>query len=948
MKKNLIYILLLLMTIQSRGQEIADLKNFRYGELENGVNYFIKHIESPQAATSMRFYVKAASYQEDPDQLEVAHLLEHMAFKPMENFPEGVKTEAKKMNIPHITGTTGRKSTRYIFDAPSRNEQAILMGLNWFKGIAVNLELSDKNLNQERGSVRQEFLYGSQGNLEKYYSKKNLEAKLFPCHKSKDSFLTHIQTVPKEILKRFYKDWYRPDLMGVVIVGNIKDMKATEQLIKSIFEDIPKPDHPRKKRNCDSLYFERPPQFFVEELKENRTSEGQKVKYQLFFRQPELAKNIGTKKGYKHYIAFQLLLGIMSERFHQKQIVSDLLFQPMAKNTYKFGEKPLSFALMFESKETSAEEAFQDVFIRFHQLRKYGVLEKEWNLAKEQYAENRVKENASYWHQQIWDYFAKDEALFAHKEEVLYRWVQDLSVNDFNTLIKQFLSPMPEDIGIIAPTGSKALQYTKKQVRSWIARGNQQPVGPYRMPETTEELMTSTEMHELKKSNYENLGLKKNGTQEIVLENGVKVVLRPYEPTPGIGDKNIMIHGFSKLGAACFSQEEYYSALNAPSIIEFTGAGRFSAAEITRFKEKANILNCLPYVDFKEAGIRGNASLGNIEELLQLVYLYFTPPKFDVQGFKDWQKTKRVAYQNGKNINDDFRNNIRHFFQDSVVPPTFGFRYLKSTEAYNSIPKTNGKKSYEIYRKIFGQPGNFTFILTGNFEIEQVLPLVQKYLGNLPQDSAKWICENKKKKKSMEEGPIYKEIVSDDYQMENVKYYLSYIQERNNNYSWKETLRIQVLGALADIMLKRLRYENGFALYNFWATGRYNPDEFRYKIDFDISCQVEELKPIRLECRKITEEIKRGEIKKEHFRQAVKKIRGRFAKSSLLRHRKMQKMLYEQLRYNHPWIALGKYDKFLQSVDVQDIIITANKYFKKGNRYEFVVSDQVLSNEIRN
>lgn len=949
--KTLAYISLFLITtitFNVQGQEkLTQIENFRYGKLGNGLSYFIKDLETPQKQTLMKFYIKAGSGQEDTDQLQMAHLLEHLAFKPTNKFLNGIQREALKVKVTNrdVGGATGFKATSYSFDAPPQNQKAIKLGLKWFKEIAVGLKLTDKNINQERGSVKQEFIYGSRDDLEKYYAEKNLEAKLFPCHSSFDSFLNHIQTFPNENLRRFYKDWYRPDLMGVAIVGNIHDMQSMEQLVRSIFGEIAKDDDPRIKTNCDSLYFERPPQFVIEELKGGTMREKvQTGEYQLVFRQPKLAENIGTEQGYKQYIAFQLFLGIMRERLLQKQNEKGRSFRIFVKNTYKYGPAPFAYMISFKADEQSVKKNFKGIFRTLQQIRKYGILDQEWKRAKEKYKANRIKEDARYWQQQLKDYFVKGTALFKDKQEILYQWMQALSVDDFNELINQFLSPMPEDIGIITPTGSKALQYTETQVRTWILQSNQQPVSPYRLPKITREVLTSEEVNELKEMEYKDLGWKKNGTKVIVLKNGVKVVLKPYVPTKGIGEDRIKLHGFSRTGAACFSKNNYYSALNAPSIIEFSGVGRFSAAQIKSFMKTSNIASCKPYIDYKESGIQGLVNLTNMEELLQLIYLYYTQPKYDGQLVENWKKMERKIYHTRvKDIREDFKNKMRHFYGDSILPPTLGSRYLKSTEAFKSIEKTNGKRGFEIYQQIFSQPQDFSFIITGNFELDRVLPLIQKYLGNLPQGMGAWTCENTEKMfTSIKDGPIYKEMITEAYQMESVKYVLSYIKAVKKKSTWKEIIKLRVLGELADIMLNRLRYEKGFAVYNFGAAGRYNPDHFRYKINFDVTCQVEELKPIKQECQKIIWEIKKGKIKKMHFRQAIKKIQGRYAKQNLLEHRNMRKLLYEQLRYNKPWVALERYDEFLRSLDIKDIVKIANKYFQKKHQYEFVLSDQTL------
>lgn len=943
----LLYLLLLMggtISFKLRAQEEnLEIKNLRSGKLDNGLSYFIKDVDEPQEKTWLRLYVKVGGLQQDSDQLEIAHLLEHVAFKPTDSFPKGIFHEILPLGMTarDISASTGKKSTRYSFAAPVQNKKAIKMGLNWLKSIAMDLRLTDEDINLERGSVKQEFIFGTQNGRNYFYAEKKLEAQLFPCYLTFNDFLNHIETFPNENLRRFYKDWYRPGLMGVTIVGNIENMVATKQLVESVFSKIPKQYNARKKRNCDSLYFARPSQFAIVELKENTgTKEKQKVEFRLFFRLPKLAKTIGTTQGYKHYVAFKMLLNILSERLYQKHKTTNPSFRVIVINAYKYRAKPFSFAWRFKSKETSSKQAFQYAFKILKQLQKYGVLEEEWRRVKENYLSNKTNRNVNYWQNQLNKYFVHGHALFAEKQKIIHNWVKALSVEEFNALTKQFLSSMPEDIGIIAPSGSKALQYTDHQVRSWVKEANRKRVKPYQLPKMTSELMSSKESNNLKKVGFTDHGWQSNGGRKLILENGIKVILKPFQPTKGVLHRQIKLHGFVEIGASCFPKTDYYSAINAPHIVQHAGLGEYSAGQIRSFRKKYDITRCTPYIDYNESGIHGTVYPTNVEELLQLIYLYFAKPTFGMQPFEAWKKTQQKLYERQKSASRDFKNKIRHFYGDSVLYPSLG---LESAEAYNSIAKTNGKRSFEIYRRIFGQPQGFTFIITGNFEMEQMLPLVQKYLGNIPRSFRKWACEiNEKTCTPIMSGPIYKEIVTKIHHMESVKYNLRFIQVNCRNNPWKETVKIRVLGKLTGVMLKRLRYKKGFALYNFGASGNYDHNLAWHTIKFDITCQEKELKAIQQECQKIIQEIKNGNIKESDFQQALKRIGQRYDKQTLLRHRNMQELLYEQLRYDEPWVELGKYKAYLQSLNIQNIVKVANEYFKDKHRYEFVMREEKL------
>lgn len=944
-----IFIFLLLIIdvfpkIQAQNNPLGS-KNFRKGKLINGVHYFIKDIEQNQPKTLLKFCVKAGARQENSSQLQVAHLLEHVAFKPSKIFPKGISKHILEagMTPRGINGSSDYIMTSYDFASPTHNKKAILMGLTWFKSIATGLELTDQHINHERGSVKQEFIFATQNNIEEFYAEMNLNAKLLSSRNSFDDFLSHIETFPTERLRSFYKYWYRPKRMAVIIVGNLKDIDAIEKQVKSIFVEIPTKEKAIKKSNFDSLYFVSSPKFALAEVKYAIPKPNKAVEFRLYFRLPELAKKIATVQGAKSYAALQIFINILNRRLQNTENSNP--YKSSALNTYENEAWPLSYAIKFQVSPTSTKRAIQHVVSTWRQLKKYGVLQEEWELTKQKFTQNKRKRDARYWQNQFMDYFLLEESLFPDKQKTIYTWINNLSPTDFSELLKRFITSMPDDIGMLVPTGSKALKYTEKQVRSWIQEAGQQKVKPYHMPKTTDQLFTVEEINALKKVDYTDKGWQENGTKEIRLKNGVKVILKPYKPTKGPISQDIQLHGFAKLGAAYLPQQAYYSALNASSIVKYTGVGRYTAAQIESFKKNANIAICVPYIDFKESGIHGVVKSDQAEELLQLVYLYLSKPKFNREKYKSWEVTRRNRYfNNQKNATHDFRNKIRHFYGDSILPTTFGYRYLKSTEAYRSINKTKGKRSVEIYRKIFGQPQKFTFIITGNFKMGKMLPLVRKYLGNLSQNKKKFKnCHGTQKKLDpIQQGPVLKKFVTNKHRMENVKFTINFVKANHKNNPWKETLKIKVLGELTDIMLKRLRYKKGFALYNFGASGDYNHDHSRHKIILDISCQPEELKAIRQECRKIIQEIKNGKVEQKDFELAIERLSGGYTKQALLKQRNIQELLYEQLRYDKTWVELKRYTTYIQSLNLQEIIKLANNYFKEKYRYEFIMTDEPL------
>src|SRR5690606_16178309 len=229
------------------------------------------------------------------------------------------------------------------------------------------------------------------------------------------------------------------------------------------------------------------------------------------------------------------------------------------------------------------------------------------------------------------------------------------------------------------------------------------------------------------------------GANEILLKNGVKVILKSYKPSSGRKKERIMLHGYRTEGASNFPNEDYFNAINAPSIIKNTGVGNKNKFEINRLLAGTSFQQGIqPYVDYYESGIRGDALSKDFEKMLQLVYLYFSNPRKDSIAFHDWKKNELTSYLQPRYglIREDFNVKIREMLGDSTRIP-------RGTVRMEGISETEMHRAYEIYNILFGNAKGFTFIISGNFSLDKVIPLAQKYLGNLPNTKSNSIRASK-------------------------------------------------------------------------------------------------------------------------------------------------------------------------------------------------------------
>lgn len=930
----------------------------RYRRLANGFTYFIKALPEPQAKLYMRFYHKAGSNQEDSDQFDVAHGLEHLAFKATKHFPNGIgQSESINklgINVYDMLAFSGQ-TTEYYFDAPPKSKEALGTAFLFFKDIANGLNLTDEAIHSVKGELKQEFLMGEENNLNELNANSKLEASYFPCKQDESNYLENIGTQIPEVFRRFYKDWYRPDLLALSIVGNIEDMDRLEKQIKSTFSDLESPENSKKIMNCDSLFASRAPQFSIIKRTpvESKIFPDTKVSLDIIFRDPITMKNLNNINGIKRLILLKMLRGITSERLSEISTTYSS-FSAGIRDTYELDNLPSTMKIRATLERSIGEkQAIQKIIRVILELQKYGISGAEWDILKQkhiQYLQSKDENNADYWIEEIKNFYIKGEALPDNKNAVLKEWLSRLSLSEFNDFGSEFLSKKPEDIGIMAPSGHQALSLTEKEVRSWVKEAYQKEVKPYEKLIIPEALMSSKDVKKLEKPEITEDSFSKTGVREIILNNGVKLVFKQINEAVGLDKDNIRIHGYALKGTNCFPEEQFFSAANAPSIISYSGLNEMKRFEIDRFLEKNNMLSGVvsTYIDMDEVGIQGSTNLYNLEIILQLIYLHFTSANIDKEAFEDWKLMKYKTHKH--QFNREFQNAIRKSTGDfSFVGDLLGKKSLKEgDEFFKGIEKTNLDQAHEIFKKLFGNAKDFTFVISGDFQIETVLPLASKYLGNLTNSSSPLFCSSsfssssKKEKLFLYEAPKYQEIVAPRNEKLNyMKYHIIFIQTAPILLDWKEQLRVEALGWITTEKAWRLRFEMGLELYDVRVSGAFNKKLNRYEISSTFECVPEEFNIIREELSKVISEMKSGQITEGIFQ------KGMFAMHLFYdlnkrggKHLPQHQNLYAHYRYGQPLTDPVEVEEFVNSLTVEDIVKTANKYFKDDNLYEFVMRDK--------
>ena len=216
------------------------------GQLDNGLRYYIRANERPEKRAELRLVVNAGSVLEDGDQLGLAHFLEHMAFNGTEHFEKqelidylqfiGMRFGAD------VNAYTSFDETVYMLTVPTDSTEIVETAFQILEDWAHGLAFDSLEVEKERGVVLEEWRLGQGA-----YSR--IRDQQFPVLFQGSRYAERLpigdpevlETFDHATLKRFYSDWYRPDLMAVVAVGDF-DPEWIQDLIHRHFEGLEGPE----------------------------------------------------------------------------------------------------------------------------------------------------------------------------------------------------------------------------------------------------------------------------------------------------------------------------------------------------------------------------------------------------------------------------------------------------------------------------------------------------------------------------------------------------------------------------------------------------------------------------------------------------------------------------------------------------------------------------------
>ncbi|RNC64281.1 pitrilysin family protein [Proteiniphilum sp. X52] len=734
--KKLIILLLLVTGSAAHAQQNPPLPvdpKVRTGKLENGLTYYIRQNNLPENRADFYIAQKVGSMQEEDNQAGLAHFLEHMAFNGTTHFPgksmlNYLQDNGIKFGTNINAYTSFDETVYHISNIPTTNknlvDSALLVLHDWSNAIA----LEEEELENERGVIREEWRTRG-GAQQRLWDQ--LLPKMYPDSKyAKRMPIGSIDVInnfkPEEI-RAYYHKWYRPDLQGIIIVGDI-DVDEMEQKIKELFSPIQLAEE-RAEREYYPVPDNKDPIVAIATDKEARNTQ-----IMLFYKHDTMPDEFrNTQMGYITEYIFNAAAAMMNQRFAEIIQKPDAPFTSAFayNNDYFVAKTKDAWTVVAGSAEDKIENALAAMVRETERVKRHGFTASEYEVARtnilkgyEDAYNNRDKQRNASYSQEYVRAFTDGEPIpgIEFEYQFLQAVVPNIPVEAVNQTIQQLMGDENIVIAVTGPEKEGLAYPAEDALLNVLASAQAETIEPY-AGEVIDEPLVATPPAPGKIVKAE----KDEAMDATVwtLENGMRVILKNTD----FKDDQIVMTGTSAGGYSHYGAQYPVNSRLMSNVATLGGVGNFSATDLPKVLA-GKTASAHPGISLTTQDFNGSSSIRDFETMLQLVYLYFTAPRQDNDAFQSFIQRMETQLKNQE-------AEPMVAFSDSVSTALYGDNPLTKRIKADDLKKVDYNRIMEMYAERFSNPGSFVFTFVGNIDEEKVRPVVEQYLASLPGKAGK-------------------------------------------------------------------------------------------------------------------------------------------------------------------------------------------------------------------
>jgi zinc protease len=619
-----------------------------------------------------------------------------------------------------------------------------------------------------------------------------------------------------DVIKRFYKDWYRPDLMAVIAVGDF-DLKQLEEKIKANFSQIPKAVNPRPRE----MY---PVPNNVEPLVSIvKDKEAPYIVTQIYYKhEPKDQVTIGD---YRASLLKNLYNMMISERLDELRQEENPAFLFARAGYDNFVRSIDAYSSVSVAPNNELERSIRVMCEENERVKKFGFVQTELDRSKkemlrtiEQYFNERYKEKSETYASEYVRNFLEKEPIpgIVYEYEIYKKYLPEITLQEMNQLASKWITDenmivvitAPDKPEINLPTEEKVLKIIKgaktADLKPWVDNVSDKPL---LAEKPVPQKVAKTEKNEVL------------GTTSFTLKNGVKVIVKQTD----FKADQILFTAYSPGGTSLYSDKDDISADIAADVVANSGLGDFNQISLQK-SLSGKIASVYPDINDLTEELNGSSSPQDLETMLEMVYMYFTQPRKDPKAYSSYKTRTKGAIENKS-------TNPESAFSDSITAIMSQHNFRSRPLSLQNLEEADYNRLHYIYRDRFADASDFTFIFVGNIDLKKFKPLMETYLGGLPSLNRveTWKDLNIRPPKGVVDQVVYKGVEP--------KSYIYFDFSGPYEYNFKNNLYLKAMCDMLTIALRENIREDQSGTYGIscWRQVDKYPDQ-EYDLNVYFGC----------------------------------------------------------------------------------------------------------------
>jgi zinc protease len=932
MKKQtlLISILLFLVVYNVAAQQLPLDDKVRYGKLPNGLTYYIRYNKLPEQRADFHIAQKVGSILEEDNQRGLAHFLEHMAFNGSKNYPGNTMNDyLEKVGIKfgeNLNAYTSIDETVYrITNVPTTRQGILDSCLLVLHDWSNCLLLDGKEIDKERRVIHEEWRTRAD-------AKSRMEETILPeiygndlyGHRLPIGLMDIVDNCSYQTLRDYYHKWYRPDLQGIIIVGDI-DVDKMESKLKAMFADIPAPVNPAKR-----VYFP------VTDNKEPIVTiasdkEATDISLLMFNKHDAFSDEA---KGTAEYLMVSYIRNLCSDMINARfQEITQKPNPPFVSaeasdESFFVSKTKDAWTSYIECKQGKIEDALNILVKETLRAKKFGFTQSEYDRARADfmkgieniYNERDKQKNNTYTREYIRHFLDGEASPGIDFEYNFYKKIgNQITLQHINEYMSSVISDENVVIALMMPQKDNLAIPSKADLLNAYNKAKSDTILPYKDKLVDTKLISRLpKAGKVKKKTVGPLG-----TTEWTLSNGIKVQFKQTE----FKKDQILMKAVSLGGTSLLDEKDMPTIYLLNDLITLGGVGKYNTTDLTKALSGKK-LSVEPSIGLRTEVINADCDPADFETMMQLIYLYFTQPREDKEAFNSYISRTKSALQNSE-------ANPRVTFGDSIRSSIYGNRPRAKRITYDLIDKVDYQLAMKFYKQRFENADAFTFTFVGNINPDSVQQYIEQYLGALPK------TKNRETFADIKMNPRkgnYSNIFDKKMETEQSSIYVYY--SGVCDYKIENSIYMDALSQILDIVYtEKIREEKGgtYGVRVYGGLNKYPNPNFNFQISFDTNIKQKDTL-IAIVYDELKNVVEKGPSEVNFNK--VKEF--------------MLKKIKENKAENGYWLGVidefnftqmdktSEYENIVNRLTVQDVQNFAKSILTQGNKIEVVMNPVVL------